>query len=137
MVVDDLGNGILKMYGRIFIRDTLILTVNKIMKERESKGLIFVKSIKYSYNLSTIDDKNVFRYDNVHVHAYLGHISEFHVHKYDVNTGQELAGSPIEVLNLEDWPTLGEVILEADRHYWEGYSFPFPNAKTDLKSNSE
>jgi hypothetical protein len=107
----------LRMAGLIRCRGNLELKVDKLLKlERTPKGQM-IQAVKYSYNLRFFNGGNIFRYDNAHVHAYLGHQSPFHVHRFNP-MGLQLSGSPIELPDEEDWPTLTEVLEEADEFYW-------------------
>ena len=109
----NLGNDYFQMVGRINIEKNLILSVNKTLKRHNVHGIQHVYSTRYSYHLSTSSGFNLFRYDNAHKHEYLGHTSEFHVHRYDASGESEIKGSPFEISHIENWPTLGEVIWES------------------------
>ncbi|MEM7771398.1 MAG: DUF6516 family protein [Cyanobacteria bacterium P01_A01_bin.37] len=119
LTTQNIGYGCLQMLGRLRIRNRLILTVNKILKPIEQENVISVQSIRYAYNLSFEEGGNIFRYDNAHPHTHLGHTTAFHIHRYDLLTKKEIIGSPFEISDLENWPTLGEVIQEADNLYWQ------------------
>jgi hypothetical protein len=73
----------------------------------------------YSYNVKVHGwPHNAFRYDNQHPeYRYPGHVDEHHKHTYD-DEGQPIEGSPMWV-GAEHWPTLGEVIAEAELWYYE------------------
>ncbi|MBN8564533.1 MAG: hypothetical protein J0L70_28785 [Leptolyngbya sp. UWPOB_LEPTO1] len=113
-----LEQGNFRIKGRVICRGGLELTVNKTLKASKLNSIQFVETVKYSYHLTTSDERDVFRYDNAHVHFYLGHRSEFHVHRFDED-GNEKHQSPYEIFDLEEWPTLAEVIQEADKFYWD------------------
>lgn len=115
--IDQLDCARLRIKGFVYCRGGLELKVDKILKvEKTSRGQT-IQAVKYSYNLRFSNGGNIFRYDNAHVHSYLGHKSPFHVHRFNP-MGVQLPNSPTEVPSEEDWPTLTEVIEEADSYYW-------------------
>lgn len=126
LTLNTLEQGNLRLQGRIICRGGFKLTVNKTLKVSELQGVEFVQTIKYSYHLINHADINVFRYDNAHVHAYLGHRSAYHVHRFE-SDGKECSGSPYEIPDLQNWPTLSEVLEQADRHFWDRYPLTPPS----------
>jgi len=126
LAVTRLEQGNLRLQGRVICRGGFILTVNKILKASKSQGVEFVQAVKYSYHLTDSQGKDIFRYDNAHAHEHLGHQSSYHVHRFD-SEGNEFAGSPYEIPDLQDWPTLSEVLGQADCHYWDQYSLTPPS----------
>lgn len=102
------------------------MSVNKVLKSSTVSGVHSVQTVKYSYHLTDENGIDIFRYDNAHVHSHLGHQSPYHVHRFDA-TGKEFSGSPYEIPDIEDWPTLSEALEQADRHYWERYSLTPPS----------
>lgn len=112
--LEPFGSGFLKISGIINCRGNLVLTVDKILKLQQNEGVIVVQTYKYAYNLSLAGQGNIFRYDNAHKHP--GHQIEHHLHRFEP-PGREVVGSPFET--GEDWPTLTEVLREADLYYWE------------------
>lgn len=121
---DQLENCLFKMRGEVLCRGNLLLKVGKTLRaERTISGIITIQAIKYEYNLRFVNGSNVFRYDNAHPHTYLGHTSAFHVHRFNP-LGHEQPGSPFEIANEEDWPTLTEVLQEVDEYYWSNLFSP-------------
>ena len=103
----------LNIYGRVCLRGGLVLDVDKVLRITDVAGQYYIQTSAYSYNLS-LKEGNVFRYDNSHAHG--EHVTPHHFHRFDP-PGTETAGSPFEIGN--NWPTLGEVIQQADLYYWE------------------
>jgi len=69
----------------------------------------------------SFEEMNIFRYDNAHPdYLHEGHNTPHHFHRFDP-PGTEVSGSPFEIDS--NWPTLGEVIQQADLYYWE-YIYP-------------
>ncbi len=77
-----------------------------------------VQTVTYSYNVSIRNQSNIFRYDNLH--RFRGHPDNHHKHLYDWQTGEQLAESP-EPVGVEGWPSLTDVILEAQKWYGDTY----------------
>lgn len=76
----------------------------------------YVQTYQYRYNAFVRSQHNILRYDNTH--TYPGHADPHHKHTYDPDTGARLPDSP-HWIGQDDWPTLGEVIEEVERWYWE------------------
>jgi hypothetical protein len=74
-----------------------------------------VQTIFYSYNVALAGRGTIFRYDSPHQN----HRRFHHVHRYDV-LSDDTEGT-VERVPEDDWPTLGEVILEAQDWYYEHY----------------
>ena len=117
--LEPFGGGFLRMSGLIHCRGNLILTVDKVLRLQQTEEVVTVQTYKYAYNLSLAGQGNIFRYDNAHRHP--GHLIEHHLHRFDP-PDIEITGSPFET--GEDWPTLTEVLLEADQYYWENIYYP-------------
>jgi hypothetical protein len=90
----------------------------------------YVQTFEYKYNAFIRGHNNILRYDNTHM--YPGHGDAHHRHKYDWRTGKELSGSP-EWVGEHRWPTLGEVLEEIERWYWENRDYmPNPDKYPEL-----
>ncbi len=113
-----LDDGRLQMEGVVHCRGNLILSVYKVLRLERSGEILTVQTVRYSYNLSLAGQGNIFRYDNAHIHP--GHSSEHHLHRFNP-PDKEIIGSPFEI--GEDWPTLTEVIQEADQYFWENICY--------------
>ena len=105
-----------KMSGNIICRGNLNLEVRKILKYKIIEDFKYVRTQKYSYNLSLPGQGCIFRYDNVHPHP--NHPNSYHIHRYNP-PDHEITGSPFPVENPDDWPTLFQVVVEADKYYWD------------------
>lgn len=112
------GRGIW-LSGRLDLRSGLVLTVEKLIAVIEGFGDdAIVQTSHYAYNLSIGGLGNVFRYDNQD-DDYLreGHLDCHHKHVFNWVTGLELGASP-QWVGRNEWPTLGQVIAEAEDWYW-------------------
>jgi len=100
--------------GEIGCRGQIVITVRKRLEILERlDGDAIVETRSYSYNVSLRGEDNVFRYDNGHPDfLYPGHRDAHHKHVYDLQTGEEVSGSPIWV-GADGWPHLSDVIDEA------------------------
>lgn len=114
--IEQLDCSRLRMKGFVYCRGGLELRVDKTLKSENTPKGLSIQAVKYCYHLRFINGANIFRYDNAHPHP--GHKTAFHVHRYDP-MGVEIPGSPIEIPNEDEWPTLGEVLEETDKFYWE------------------
>lgn len=108
------------MGGCIFCRGGIRITVEKLLQfcdEATYPGC--VATSWYAYNVSLESTGNIFRYDNQDQEPWRsGHGDIHHCHRFDWRTGEEISGSPFWV-GVHRWPTLGEVIEEAQSWYWE------------------
>jgi hypothetical protein len=102
--------GILYCLGSIEIR------VHKLQDVEIRGGSHLVRTTDYSYHVQRRNKDesvtNLFRYDNVHPHP--GHATAHHKHTFRPN------GDDVISHVGEDWPTLGEVIQEAEELYNSG-----------------
>ena len=129
--LDDIGANILRMVGEIACRGLIVVKVEKYLDILEGVGLdAYVQTSEYKYNAFIRGHNNILRYDNTHM--YPGHGDAHHRHKYDWRTGKELSGSP-EWVGEHGWPTLGEVLEEIERWYWENRDYlPNPDKYPEL-----
>jgi len=104
---------LVKMKGKIFLRDGLRIRVMKILRITDTADGDYIHTESYSYNVSQSGRGNVFRYDNSHPHP--GHISKHHYHEWEKPGAKE--HPPIEIEDGKQ-PTLGQVITQADNYYW-------------------
>ena len=105
----DLGP-LLEIAGEIGCAGRIVVKVWKLLEYSGGGELPFVRTVRYSYNVSVRNAGNVFRYDNAH--AYDGHADAHHRHEYDWPRPGQVDGSPVWI-GAARWPTLGEVIREA------------------------
>lgn len=101
--------------GEVYCRDGIEIHVRKRQEVRRRRGRVEVHTVEYSYHvllrLESGQIRDIFRYDNVHVHAH--HADEHHRHRYTV-TGRDA----LEHVGVLGWPTFSEVIKEAQQ-WWE------------------
>ncbi|HWP62813.1 MAG TPA: DUF6516 family protein [Candidatus Binatia bacterium] len=113
--------------GVLRFRDGHEIQVTRRQKVERRRGEPWVRTVEYVYHALRRDEssvRNLFRYDNIHVHP--GHETPHHRHAYDA-AGQEV--QPPEHVGEAGWPTLGEVIDELhdlwQRERWQ-VSSPHP-----------
>lgn len=112
---EDLANGRLAMRGRIGCQGDIVIDVSKYLRCQGSLSpATEVVTVTYSYCVSVAGRGSAFRYDNVHQHA--GHQDAHHKHIFE--DFDERDDSPIWV-GPNGWPTLSEVIQEAQKWYWD------------------
>lgn len=116
---ESLGAGIILVEGAISCEGGLLCRVEKTLQVvvggDESDPL--VQTVKYAYNVSLSGYGNLFRYDNVHVHA--GHHGPNHRHGFDFGTRAETVTE-----TRAEWPTLGEVLEEMRQWHWDHLNRP-------------
>jgi hypothetical protein len=113
----DVGAGVLRMRGEIACSGGLVVDVRKFLEVLDGEGQdARVQTFEYKYNAFVRGGHNVLRYDNTH--PYPGHADAHHKHVYDRETGRQVPGSPFWI-GADRWPTLGEVLDELERWYWE------------------
>lgn len=103
--------------GEILCQGGIRLDVSKEIAILEGVGAdALVRTISYSYNAFLIGRGNILRYDSPHA----THNQEHHVHRYDVLRG-DTRGTLTFLEDEAGRPTLGEVITELERWYYEHY----------------
>lgn len=109
--------------GYILLRDRrLKVTVTKLLETVGSGNPDdpMVQTVAYSYNVSIIGHGNVFRYCSPHDENDdpIDHHRQHHRHQYDP-LGSDRLRSTVSLITDGDWPTLGQVVQEADAWYLE------------------
>jgi len=115
------ANGQYMFDGHIILRDRqLEVTVTKVLETVDATDLSnpTVQTIAYSYNVSIIGHGNVFRYCSPHDENddHIDHHKQHHRHQYDP-FGADRFKNQVTLITNGDWPTLGQVIQEADDWY--------------------
>ena len=108
------------LYGEIACRGQIIIYVDKVLSVLQKEPCL-VQTTNYSYNVSLQGKCNIFRYDNMDDYHYLSrdnHSDTHHKHLFDYKALKEHDDSPIWI-GEDGWPTLGEVIQEAENWYWK------------------
>ena len=98
--------------GTLYCLSGIEIAVRKTLETRTDKGRVQVRTAEYSYHVMRRvagEVTNLFRYDNIHLHA--GHRDKHHKHIY-----REDGTDAIQHVGYDNWPTLAEVIEEA--HTW-------------------
>lgn len=122
------------MEGEIGCLGCIVITVEKFLTVVDGpEEDPMVQTEWYSYNVSVRGWSTVFRYDNQHPeYLHPGHKDRHHKHEYDLETGEEAAGSPIWT-GADRWPHLSEVMEEAREWYWNHRDdLPDPEGKPEL-----
>lgn len=103
--------------GEIACLGRIVVDVFKVLEVLEGEGAdAMVQTLFYSYNVFLRGGNNILRYDNLHPRK--DHPDDHHKHTYDWKTGEQLPDSPVWI-GAEEWPTLGEVLREAQSWYYE------------------
>ncbi len=108
--------GRLRIRGEVGCSGRILVYVDKILEIVDDATDPLVQTINYTYNVSLQGGGNLFRYDSPHE----DHNQDHHKHVFDRETFEEIAESPL-LHGLDGWPTLGEVVQEAARFYWENF----------------
>lgn len=107
--------------GELLLRDGVMkLTVAKrleIVDGTEPADAV-VQTASYSYNVSIVGFGNVFRYCSPHEDDGPVHHHQHHRHQYDP-FGARPDDYHVTLITDGDWPTLGDVVQEADTWYWQ------------------
>lgn len=126
------SNGRVRLYGEISCLRKILILVDKYLEvvpsteDRRAMKLptsldqnCLVQTVAYSYNISVQNIGNIFRYDNQDDYWVdeCDHADNHHVHKFEWERGDQ-KGSVIWV-GENDWPTLGDIIEEAEEWYWQ------------------
>ncbi len=100
----------------------IVVDVDKFLKILEGQDDdALVQTRMYSYNVFFRRGHNILRYDNQHPHdLYPNHHDEHHKHEFNWRTGEPLSEIP-RWIGEGNWPTLGEVITEVEKWYWENH----------------
>lgn len=106
LTIQPYGDDLL-MQGEIACQGEIIVTVLKLLT---FSGSDMIHTTRYAYNVRVFGMGNIFRYDNSHVHA--GHPDAHHKDEFLFPTEQRL---PSQWIGIDLWPTLGEVIREAQQ----------------------
>lgn len=108
------------MEGEIACLGNIVVNVLKTLEVLEGEGPdATVQTVAYAYNVSIRNRFNIFRYDNLHLTK--GHPDPHHKDVYDWRTGEQLPESP-KWVGAEHWPTLADVIREAQRWHGDHYA---------------
>jgi hypothetical protein len=96
--------------GVLFCAQGIEIHVHKLQDVKVENGSHIVRTTEYSYQVLRRDDEDtvlqLFRYDNAHAHA--GDPTPHHKHTFRPN------GEEVITHVGEDWPTLAQVIEEAE-----------------------
>ena len=117
--------------GEIACLGKILITVLKYLKIMDGFGdTARVQTVIYSYNASIQGYGNILRYDNQDEDYTFrnGHLDEHHKHIFDWRTDREDLENLVWV-GYEKWPTLGDVIQEMEKWYWQNHSsLPYPDS---------
>lgn len=120
------------MEGRIACLGGIVVNVLKTLEVLGGEGQdAMVQTVAYAYNISIRGQSNIFRYDNLHRRK--GHPDPHHKDLYDWRTNEHLPESP-KWMGAERWPTLNDVILEAQQWYYDHrHELEAPNDFAELE----
>jgi hypothetical protein len=115
------ADGVFLLEGELLLRERRIkVTVTKLLEvvDGHVPSNPLIQTSAYSYNVSIVGHGNIFRYCSPHDIGGAEHHFQHHRHQYapfsaDVDT------PTVGLIEDGDWPTLGEVIQEAEEWYWE------------------
>lgn len=110
LTIQPYGDDLL-MQGEIACQGEIIVTVLKLLT---FSGSDLIQTTRYVYNVRVLGMGNVFRYDNSHMHS--GHMDAHHKDLFRFPTEERL---PSQWIGKDRWPTLGEVIREAQQWHAE------------------
>lgn len=112
IAVRGLGLEYVKLVGSIRCAGGIVVTVDKTLRILDGEGMnALVENVQYSYNVHVTGRGNVVRYDAPHAHR-----PYHHAHRFDFFNGGD---GLIDQLIGDSWPTLGDVLLEAEKWYHE------------------
>jgi hypothetical protein len=118
-LVIEVGPHTITMEGEIACLGGIVINVLKTLEVLRGEGQdAMVQTVTYSYNVSIRRQFNIFRYDNLHPTK--GHPDPHHKNLYDWQTGEQLPESP-KWVGIEQWPSLTDVILEAQQWHGDHY----------------
>lgn len=116
LTLSAMGNGVMLMSGLIECAGDIMLTVTKHLQVVDGEGdNVRVKNVGYSYQGWLRGHGNIVRYDSPHENHNRCH----HVHRADCFTPG--ADETLEEIPDGQWPTLGEVLHELEKWYYENY----------------
>lgn len=124
----------IKLTGEIGCLGHIVISVDKLIDLISGSGVnALVQTRWYAYNVFVRNHFNLFRYDNQDDDFLRsGHKDAHHKHLFVWGTREELPDSPIWV-GEDSWPTLGEVIQEAEDWYWSNrYKLEYPDEYPNL-----
>ena len=103
--------------GEIACLGQILITVDKTIEIVKGMGdHAIIQTVLYEYNVSIRSHGNIFRYDNSHPRN--GHPDNHHKHIFDWKLDGQGEGQVIWI-GESQWPTLGDVIAEAEKWYFE------------------
>lgn len=118
--------------GEVGCLGEIVIEVQKFLEitgEGQTSTNPCIETRWYKYHVFIRNWRSVFRYDNEDPdYMRKGHQDEHHKHVYDLETGDEISGSP-KWIGAADWPLFHEVIEEAKDWYWANYEL-LPNPET-------
>lgn len=113
------ANGRFYFDGVLYLRErALKLKVVKALEILDSRANPLVQTASYSYHVSICSGGNVFRYCSPHDNENAAHHRYHHRHAYDP-FGPEPEKDSVSCDGHPDWPTLSEVIEEAEGWFWD------------------
>lgn len=111
------GNSHITIIGDIRCVGGICVTVHKLLRVLDGEGAnAKVQTVEYGYNVRVEGRGNLFRYDCPH-----GHRPFHHVHRFEVRSGDH--EGTVDKIEPEDVPTLGDVLEEAERWFYDNYEW--------------
>lgn len=115
LAFESLGDGFIRLSGVIECAADIYIDVEKRLAILGGDGAgAIIQTVDYSYNAYVRNIGNIVRYDSPHD----GHNEQHHCHRFDTFANKEIR-PPTFLPNEDDWPTLGEVIGEVERWYYD------------------
>lgn len=109
--------GYISCLGRIVIevdKTLSVLSLSVLSSDDDPQ----VQTELYAYHVWIRGGGDILRYDNAHPHP--GHADEHHVHYFDWRTNVQ---TKLVWVGFANWPTLGQVIEEVERWYWDNRAY--------------
>ncbi|MBN8609164.1 MAG: hypothetical protein J0L92_01165 [Deltaproteobacteria bacterium] len=120
--------GLLHLCGYISCLGGIVIDVRKTLSVQSLDDDPQVQTEYYAYQAWVRGHHGILRYDSTHPHD--GHLDEHHVHYFDWRTDEQTA---LRWVGAAEWPTLGQVIEEVERWYWESRdTLPAPDSYGSL-----
>ncbi len=111
------GVGYFVIIGQLSCLGGIVLDVYKLLKVVDGEGSSArVQTISYVYNAHLRGVGNILRYDSPHP----DHNCFHHVHRFDVFNGDR--DGRVEPIDEEAWPTLGDVLGELQKWFYDNYT---------------